>query len=231
MLAGWIQAAAILASLAGPQDQLTEARIPLRYSGVEKLLTTLSALRPTPLPQGLVSLRTDPASNELIVNGTTERIGEIAEVVRLLDVAPIRLRVRTKVFRVRGNGAKRSSELVSDSVAVTSNNTPTSAAFGDEMWDQAVSVLPRLAGDGTVALRVEIAFAVGKKEMSRFTEARRLKTGQTLAFTYATEANTIVRHLENGGGEMLEYPARPHYRVEVKVQDVLLPAAPKAPKE
>jgi hypothetical protein len=179
----------------------------------------------------LVSLRTDPASNELIVKGTSERIGEIAEVVRLLDVPSTRLRVRTRVFRVRVNGAKRSAELVSGSVAVTSNNTPVSSAFGDEMWDQMVTVLPRLGGDGSVTFRVGVTFSVGGKEMAKFGEVRRLKASQTLAFIYATDANRIVLHREDGGGEMLEYPARPHYRLEVKVLETLQPPASKQTRE
>lgn len=218
---GLFPALAVCAVMSGGAQGSKEVRIPVVNTRAERIISSLAASVKTGNVSfaSLPKFRADRDGAALLALGTPEEIQEIREIVRLLDVSPKRVRVKARIYRIRTVNGKPTDELLSDSVCVSTNNTPIAISVGDEAWDQTASFLPRINGDGSISMRVSFTFGVGsdvKKRPAPF--ERRIAVGNTIGSIYTDEP--LARGDDGAGGE-IQAGLGPQYRFEVQVLEIM----------
>jgi hypothetical protein len=217
---GTLHAVALCASMwTAGRDDVVEARLKVNNSGAERIVAALKATL-AGARADIADVRIDPARNELVVKGNAGSIEELREIVRLLDVSPARLRIKSRILRIRQQGGKTAYEPLTETVSLTANNAPIAMSVGDEIWDQTATILPRINGDGSITLRVDFAFAAGGEVKHRPAPlTRRVNLKNTFASVY-TDIPMAVGG-EKDGFEARYGLGRPQYRIEVQVLDII----------
>lgn len=229
MALGWVHALTLCASLTTGglrQDtsQVQQIRIPLKHTGIDRMYAALAGRTGKilgSLPTGIAEVKPDPRNNELLVTGTAEGVKELYEIVRLLDVTPRRLRLKARVFRLRAQNGRQQRELLLETTAVTTNNSPLSLSVGDEAWDQTATVVPKINGDGSITIRADFALAVGGDvKVLPAPVSQKLAAGKVFFAFYSD--SPVAHAVGDGGIEVgVATPGRALYRIEVQILEVL----------
>lgn len=167
---------------AAMQYQLDKIR--LQFNRAEDVAANLNGL----LPRGILTLTTTRADNSLIVRGTPEALGELQQLIHLVDVPARPLNL---VAAVTGPGVDGRGIQVKSTARTLNNQEVVMEEEGRVNGTTArlrVRVKPRLNGDNTLAAETEwnvsLPVAGGKagpvRLVKRLTATNNLAAGQSL---------------------------------------------------
>lgn len=215
----------LVLQLVGSQQRLdsTVVMIPIKNTVPDRIIATLGSLSSNATRtgvKGISDIRPDPSTNSIVAIGTTDGIKDLQEVVQLIDVIPKRLSLRFRLVRITHFNGKLAETVLSEGNSLVSNNRQLTIGGADQDWETNVTILPRIHGDGTVAIATRFALSLdGKLNTSYEPGANRVKIGQKMVSTFG-DPSKLGNDLQlNGGGNRFKF-GRAAYRLEIKMEAI-----------
>lgn len=206
----------VLPGSAFAQKSVTE-KVPLRFvkpSQVVQFLTqppaatisngsttrTVPTGEEPPLPPGVERLTPNDRAMTLTVRGTNQAVSQVKEMVRLLDVQPRTAGLQVRVVRVQVSADGKVQELPGIPLAVQAvNNTPSTALVTAERNRFQVVVTPRINGDDSVSLQMQLnLLGLNNKVVASANRLRRVKPGESVRLVGVTTETRVQEAVREG---------------------------------
>jgi hypothetical protein len=110
------------------------------------------------LPQGMKEITPNDGEKTLVLSGTPSAVAEMKTLLRLFDVKPRLVKVRTRLIEVQTSKDFSQRESVVQSFVFTRNNNLTTKKVFDlgESQDIQLVMTPHINGDDSISLAMEI---------------------------------------------------------------------------
>jgi len=178
-------------------------RIPLRYADPGQVATSIQASR---LPDGVMRVSADPREKHTLrVIGTQDGIATVRQMASLLDVAPRKISLNTRIIRMRFlSGGKRDATVVRTVTATTTHNIPATTTFRDGKSNDVVqfTLTPRIPTKDAKQVALTVQFGI------RFADGTGLSLGRGLPIPFNAPLQRIIGLTENSDRAVLNAVAR-----------------------